>query len=332
MRRAGRGGLAALAFALAAACAPDARAGDADNPELPPPEPLASPAPRAHRDSSEIVLLYFASIGWAGSASVFVDGVAQASNPYASATAWAYLLAPATGALGVIVPPLVDRAYDRRPGVAQTITTSMLVGLGEGIALNEYFSNRAIDSFHSYTKDAAWVFGGTSAGLATGLVLAAVVHTTPGRAAWVATTGIFGGLFAASLAGVASRPQGYPNPEFDRDGIRNVGITAAIAGAAGVAGGVATASWISPSTLRVHLIDLAWIGGMTIPGLACINHCSPEATFALMGTGGAVGFGSALALTALMPRGSRDDRGVAMLPFASPLPGGGLEVGFGGAL
>jgi len=311
MRRAA----ALLALGVLATC-PRARADDGAPPK---------------RDPNELVLLYLATIGWGGSASFFVDGLAQVSNPYASVTAWAFVFAPATAGLASALPNVIDRAFDRRPGVAQTVTTSMLLGLGEGIALNEFFSNRASDSFHSYAKDAAWAFGASTAGLFGGLAVAGLVRTTRGRAAWVATTGLFGGLFAASVVGAIARPDGYPSPSFDRDGRRDVGLAAAIGGAAGIAGGIATAKWIAPTVLRVHLIDLAWITGTSVAGLACIDRCDAPTTFAAMAAAGGGAFGATLALTSLLPRDDGVPAAHAPMPYASPLPGG-FQVGIGGYL
>ena len=309
-----------LTVAAAATCFARDAAADAGD------EVVPAVTPRPKRDAGETVILYFTSIGWGGSMGLFFDGLAQSDNVYARASLLSLGLVPLGAGLGAVLPTIVDLAYHRRRGVPQTIATGMLLGLGEGIAWNEFFSNRADTSFHTYTKDTAWVFGGTSAGLVAGLVTAALVKTTPGRAAWVATSGIVGGLFAGGLAGAASRP-------FGRDGNRNVGITAAIGGLAGMAGGIATATWLSPSELRVHLIDLGWIFGAAIPGLACINHCDTPSTFALTAIGAGVGFATMFAITSGMPKDTgKSGAPPAIVPYASPLPGGGLQLGFGGVL
>ena len=308
-----------VSFALAAATfASDARA--------------LEPPSKPKLDPTETSFLYVTSIGWGAELAFFLDGLAQADNVYAKASVLDILAVPAAAGLGAVLPTIIEVAYHRRRGVAQTVASGMMLGLGEGIALNEYFSNRADSSFHTYTKDAAWIFGGTSTGLVVGLVTAGLVHATPGEAAWVATTGLFGGLFAGSIAGAASRPAGYPNPSFDRVGRRDVGITAAIGGIAGIAGGIATAKWLGPSQLRVHLVDLGWIGGMALPGLACIDKCDAPTTFALMAIGGGVGFASVFALTSLLPKNRDAPDAPPILPYASPLPGGGLQIGFGGEL
>ncbi|HEY1960192.1 MAG TPA: hypothetical protein VGH28_31500 [Polyangiaceae bacterium] len=309
--------------ALLAAFATASFGGDALADDAPPPP---------KRDAAETSLLYITSMGWGAEMGVFFDGLGQASNVYAKASLVELIAVPATAGIGAVLPTIVDIAYHRRRGVPQTITSGMLLGLGEGLALNEYFANRSESSFHTFTKDAAWTFGGTSAGLVVGLVTASFVHATPGEAAWVATTGLFGGLFAGSIAGAASRPAGYPNPSFDRAGLRDVGITAAIGGFAGIAGGIATAKWLGPSELRVHLVDLGWIAGMALPGLACLDKCDAPMTFALMAIGGGIGFGSVFALTSLLPKHHEPSSAPPILPYASPLPGGGLQIGFGGRM
>ena len=281
----------------------------------------------AKRDPGEISLLYVTGIGWGVSAGVALDGLANSGNAYAGANPFVLaVVCPLTGSvLGAGVGFGVDQAFHKRPGAAQVVTTSMLLGLGEGIALDEYFSNRSQTSFHTYTKDAAWVFLGPAVGLATGLAVDALVHTTPGRAAWVETTGLFTGFMAASIVGAA-------HSSFGREGNRDVGLAWAIGGAAGIAGGVASARWLSPGSLRVHLVDLGWITGMVAPALACIDHCSPEDTFLAMAVGGAVGFAGAFLATGWMPRHIRGHDLPPVAPVVTPTDHGGLTVGLAGML
>jgi hypothetical protein len=297
-------------------------------PESTPPAPIV-PAGPVRRQAGELVLLYVVSIQWGGTLSLFIDAMAQSGNAYAGVTAAGGLGALATGALGAGLPALIDLAFEKRNGVAQTVATGMLIGLGEGIAWNEYFANRATTSFHTYTKDMAWIFGGETLGLASGLVVAALVPTTPGRAAWVETTGLFGGLFAASVAGAASRASTYN--QWDREGNRNAGLAGAIVGLAGTATGIATADLLSPSVLRVHLIDLGWIGGAMIPGLACINHCNPSDSFAAIAVGSGIGFATTFLATAWLPKDlGRGAKPPPAMPYAVPTETGGVEIGFGG--
>ena len=333
--------LAADAGASAEADASDAgaivdAAATSTHHELPdePEEPAKATTPDNQRDPSELALLYVASIAWGGSLGLFLDGLGQAGNANAGASLAGVLLTPLMAGVGCVLPSVIDYAYHRRRGVPQTVTTGMLLGLGEGVALNEFFSNHQATSFHTYTKDTAWVFGGTSVGLATGLVVASFVETTPGRAAWVETTGLFGGLFAASIAGAAARPTGYPTPQFDADGRADVGITAAVAGGAGVAIGITTATWFSPSALRVHLIDLGWLTGAVGSGVAC-NRCNTPDIFLAMAVGSGIGFvGMFLATIPMAPDrpGEHAASAPAFAPFAMPLEHGGFEVGVGGPL
>ena len=277
------------------------------------------------RDAGEAALLWVTSIAWMGAATPFFDGLGLAKYPYATAS-FAVLLTPLSAGFGVIIPIGVDAAFGKRPGAAQTVTSAMLLGLGEGIALNEYFSNLTVTSFHTYTKDTSWIFAAPGAGLITGLVIDAFVTTTPGRAAWVATTGLFTGIMTGSVVG-ALEQQGT----WGREGNRDVGIAAAIGGAAGIGAGIVTSRFLSPSQGRVHLIDLGWIAGATIPGLACINHCSAQGTFAAVAFGGAAGFTTAFIATAWMPRHVRGHDLPGVAPYILPLDKG-VSVGIGGAL
>ncbi len=327
----GRFGRAALVAALVASAWPvSARAMDLDDEDEEPPRARKTAVDPNARRPGELVLLYMTGIAWGGSIGVFIDAAQYVDRPAASVDP-GVLLAPLTAGVGCLLPTVVDVAYGKRRGAANTVSSAMLLGLGEAIALNEYFSNRASTSFHTYTKDAAWVFGGMTAGLATGLTVAAMVRTTPGRAAWVETTGLFGGLFVASLTGAVSRS----SPTFGREDIRDVGLAGAIAGAAGITVGLSTATALSPSVLRVHLIDLGWILPTVVAGIACAKCNTPD-TFTAMAIAGGAGFAGAFAgtmtlpQTGLAPTAPRGD--VAFAPFALPLPTGGFEVGVGGSL
>ena len=324
--------LAPLAFGFAFALAAPAHAQD-DDVE---PSTTVVKKPKApswqERGAGEQALLFVASIGWAGSIPIFVNGLASSDNPYAQVNLGVDFLVPLVAPAGVAIPFLVDLAYGKRRGVPQTITTSMLLGLGEGVALNEYFANRASTSFHTLTKDAWWLFGGTTVGMISGLVIAGFVPTTPGRAAWVGTTGLFTGLLASSIAGAASRPS-TAGVGFDREGRRNVGITGAIAGGAGIALGLSTATLLSPSELRVHLIDLGWISGAVISGLAC-NKCAPPDAFAAIAIGSAIGFGATFAATNWLKQDGHPPslHPMQLAPYAYPTANGGLEVGIAASM
>lgn len=286
------------------------------------------------RDRAELMLMYFVTAQWGTTASFFVDALDQAPNPYASVNATAFLGTLASGPLGAGVGALIDSSFDRRRGVPTTVTTAMLLGVGEGLAWNEYFSNRSTTSFHTYTKDVATVFGFETAGLITGVIVARFVRTTPGRAAWVATTGLFGGFFAGAIAGAATRPANYPTTPWDRDGNRNVGITSAIAGIAGAASGIATATWLSPSGTRARIIDAGWIGGAFIPALACIGHCNAPDVFLAMSIGSGIGFIGTFLATAWLPKDGRPpspNPAITFSPYAMPTVGG-VTVGIGGTL
>lgn len=311
--------LAVAALAFAVTLSAPARADD--------------PKPPPRRKAGELTLLYVAGIGWGGSIAVFADAAQYADRPAASADA-GILLAPLTAGVGCLLPTIVDVAFGKRPGAAQTVTSAMVLAAGESVALDEYFSNRASTSFHTYTKDAAWAFGGTTVGLATGLALAALVRTTPGRAAWVETTGMFAGVFAAGVAGAASRP---PNAfaQFGRENIRNVALTGALAGAAGITLGVGTATLLSPSVLRDHIIDLGWMVPAAVAVAAC-SKCQASDAFAAMTVAGGAGFVVAFLATIALPQAGlssvRSPTAIDLAPFAMPLPTGGFEVGLGGAM
>ncbi len=302
-----------------------------------PEEELPPPPKKPRRGAGELPLLYMLGIQWGGTIAFVIDAAAEADHPYASASP-VILLAPLTAGVGVALPMLVDRLYGYKPGAAQTVSSSMLIGLAEGIAWNEYFSNRATTSFHTYTKDVLWVFGGETVGLATGLAVAAFEHTTHGGAAWVETTGLFGGFFAASVAGAISRYPSSPT-NWTNEGNRNVGITGALMGLAGTAAGIATVDLLHPSILRVHLIDLGWLTGAIVPTIACFgsdsgtpHRCSAPDTFMAAAIGSGIGFLGTYIATSWLPKDFGKDKPLPVHPYMMPSATGGIELGIGGSL
>jgi hypothetical protein len=321
-----------VAWAIVAALAPMALPGSALADEDEPPAESSPTPQRAKPTGDEWAMLYLSSGIYGASAGMFVDGLAQNGNAYAGASLLTVLTVPAGIGLGVASVGIVKHFATVWRGEPQTVATGILLGLGEGVALDEWSSNRATTSFHTYTKDTAWIFGMGSLGLATGLVTAATVRTTPGRAAWVATTGLFGGIFAGSIAGALSPETSFGATGINSVGNRDVGLTSAIAGLAGAGIGLASATALSPSTLRVHLIDVGWIAGTVLPGVACASsHCEAPAVFTAMAVGGGIGFVATFIATNWMAKkGLTDgtDPFGGVTPYVAPTVGGaqfGLE-------
>lgn len=295
-----------------------------------------SPTPRRARPTGdEWAMLYLTSIAYGGSAGMFVDGLAQHGNAYATASLAVALTVPVGAGLGAVGVAVVNGLVPIRRGVPQTVATGILLGLGEGLALDEWSSNRASTSFHTYTKDTAWIFGTATVGLVSGIVVSTVVKTTPGRASWVATTGLFGGVFAGSIAGALSPQSSFGTKGINAEGNRAVGLTAAIAGLAGAGAGLASATALSPSSGRVHLIDLGWMLGTILPGAACAGaKCNTPGVFGAMAVGGGVGFVGTFLLTMGMRQqglaeGTDPFQGVT--PYVSPTAGG-MQFGLSGPL
>ncbi len=286
--------------------------------------------PKSKRDSTgdELASLYVTTSVYAGTLAVFLEAAPRADNVYASIPPIeAALVVPAFSALGAAATAVVTTMLPLKRGDAEVVSTGILLGLGEGIALNEWSSNRTTESFHTLFKDAAWVFGTASVGLVSGVVIAALTRTTTGRAGWVGTTGLFGGLLAGSIVGAVHR-------SWDRQGNRDVGLASAIGGVGGAALGVVTALAMSPSSLRVHIIDASWTSGMAIAALiALTSHGSkPADAFLAMSIGGTVGFTTSFLGTMGMKKGQIHDPVDSITPFATPLAGGGFQLGLGGPL
>ncbi len=307
-----------------------------------PTAPGRLPAPAVHRDrtrrsADELVLLYVGAVGHGILTGFFVDSLTKNGNPTAGASVAGLLLGAGFAGANVTAVALLDNAHLLRYGVPQSMFAGAMIGLGEGVAWNEWAGNRAKSSFHSYTKDMAYIWTMTTGGAVIGAIAGSAVRTTPGRSTWVYDVSFASGLFAAGLAGAASGDTALKDHSgTSNEANRNVGLSAALAGLGGLGAGIFTAGPLSMSSGRAHLIEAGWLGGSLFAGGLCGAYsCSPTGAFAAMAIGDAVGFvGTFFATIGMKPDPLSEhepDKGMSFVPMITPT-NGGLQIGLAGSL
>ncbi len=281
------------------------------------------------RTSDEIVSLYTNAVLYGLGTGVGLDTFEQGSVPSAA------IILPPLLAAGLSVGAVagLDASERLAYGVPQSIVTGMYLGLEEGVAWSLWQSTGAANWSPQAVATVIW--STTTIGAVTGGVVAEVVGTTPGRASFVGSaglwTGVLSGLTAAALTGA------IPNDS-------NAGSAPLAVGAVGVTAGsiagILAAGPVSPSIAHVRFIDLGGIAGFLVGGglyLAAADTRSDVHAFsgaAALGTG--LGLAIATYATRSMPRdeGAREAHGPAAsawIPTVAPTRYG-ATIGIAGPL
>ena len=273
--------------APSAAVSPPAAVATPDN-ELPVPPPRGIRDPSV-RTTDELVFLYLASPVYGITTGLFFDALVAGKS---TASGGAFFSSLGATGLSVLAIAMIDNGTKLRYGGAQSVTTGLSVGFAEGVAMAMWAASRASDSYSTYRKTTAYIWGLSTAGIVAGSVVAANVPTTPGRSSWVGSTALAGGLLVGGLAGALT-----PDDPTNRSAaIRNFGLTAAVGGLAGVGAGILSASRLSPSLARVRFIDLGWLSGSLLSLGFCETYanqaggCTSQAAFGALGVGAGAGF------------------------------------------
>ena len=286
-----QGGPAATGTAPALAVTGPTSALDLPPDELPPPtkrvrDPYA-------RTTDELAFLYVATPLYGFTTGFWLDALITGTDGWSSkATAGAFFSGLGATGLAALTVAMLDSGKKFKYGGAQSITTGLSIGFGEGLAMALWAGNRTESSFSTYRKFTSYVWGFSTAGIVGGSLVAAYVPTTPGRSSWVGSTALAGGLFVGGLAG-AFTPNATGNND---DNVRSFGLTAAIGGLAGIGVGIFTAPLLSPSIARVRFIDLAWVSGAVLSLGFCEAYgnsghgCTERTAFGAMAAGAGVGF------------------------------------------
>lgn len=294
----------------------------------------------AVRTTDELTLFYTSAFLYgAGTGAWFLlqvqpDTAATATLPFAALTA-----AP------VIAIATID-GYKKLPrGLPHAMSAGLYLGLGQGIWLVGFQHARSA-RIEDVDKDsqvrwkpestASVLWAGATIGAGVGGLVGGYLPTTPGRVSFVASTTMWAG--ALTGLGVAAL---LPDDEFRRE-------RAFLAGGAGynlgLAGGILGSRAVSPTVVRVRLVDLLGIaGGFATAGLylSLANDADTRTTegLAVLGAGG--GLAAGWLLTAGMPKdtttttppgaASRAPPPIQVQPMIGAVRGG-ATLGIGGTL
>lgn len=279
------------------------------------------------RTTDEIAVLYLNGVLYGLGTGAFVAVLTDPKEP-----AGAILPALALGGAGAGVVALLDSKDTLGYGVPQSIVAGMYLGLAEGVTWTLW--NQARVAYYDEWRDklvATLIWSSATAGAVTGGVLGAVYGTTPGRASYVTSTGLWTGTVVGLLTS-AFAAKGDHNDD-----------AALLAGAlglnAGVVGGILSAHAVSPTIARVRFLDLGAIAGGVLAGgvfySAAGRNPDERALAGTVAVGVGAGFGLSWLLTSKMPQDHpEDDAGTgnsALGLTVAPVPGG-LSVGAYGSL
>jgi hypothetical protein len=250
------------------------------------------------RTSDEIVSLYTNAALYGIGTGIWIAVAADAQTTAAEVLPSLVLGGAAIGGVAAL-----DSGRGLRYGVAQSIVSGMYVGLEEGIAWTLW---KASDPNGTLSGPAAAtiLWGTTTGGLLAGGLLATAIPTTPGRAAFVGSTSLWGGVLAGLTTGAISS---------DSTG-RTAMLASAVGVNAGVFTGLLTAGAFSPSIAHARFLDLGGIGGMLVGGgiyLAAANqNINGQALAGTAALGTAAGLFTAWLATRSMAR----DEGATQAP------------------
>ncbi|MBL8716659.1 MAG: hypothetical protein JNL79_11720 [Myxococcales bacterium] len=281
------------------------------------------------RTTDELVLLYSNAVVWGIGTGGWIAVLAEPREP-------AGIVLPMLG-IGGLAATLVwvaDRGKGLPYGVPQSMVSGLYLGFYEGLAwtLWNQARSRRVDLWEASTI-ATIIWGTATAGAIAGAVIGGS-GTTPGRAAFVESTGLWsgvlGGLFAAALYGKDDRSDGRDDAAL---------LTGALALNAGAIGGALLARTVSPTIARVRFLDLGGIAGGLVAGglywasLGRRDDANVVAVTGLTGLGIAAGLTTAWFLTTDLPRDEPTSKPVAasFAPTVMPVHGG-ATLGIAGVL
>lgn len=273
----------------------------------------AGPTSAAHsseRTTDEISVLYLNSVLYGLGSGAWL---ATLSEPKEPASAILPALGLAGAAAGAVA--LLDHRAHFAYGVPASAVTGLYIGLEEGLTWSIWNQAKAAyyDEWHASTV-ATVIWGSATAGLITGATVGSLAGTTPGRASYVGSTALWGGvlsgLFTASLSA---------DDRAQRDDHALLG--AALGTNVGTVAGILSAGTLSPSVARVRFMDLGGIGGGILASgiyVSAADRLSEDNARGLFGVT-ALGIASGLAVAAVLTQGLPADRGSAVNESASAL-------------
>ncbi len=272
------------------------------------------------RTSDEIVSLYTNAVLYGVGTGAWFDALTQGQST-------GTLVLPPLIAAGAAVAGVaaLDSGRGLRYGVAQSIVSGMYLGLEEGI-LWSLWQSAGSGGGMSPQAIASVIWTTSTVGAVAGGIIAQRVGTTPGRASFVGSAGLWSGVVTGLTAGLITGAVSSDS----NSGTAPLAV-AAIGLSAGTIAGLVTAGSVSPSIAHVRFIDLGGLAGFLVGGGLYLAGANNDANvhafsgFAALGT--AAGLVTAWYVTRSMPGddgASEVPRSTAIVwnPSVMPAPGG----------
>jgi len=272
------------------------------------------------RTTDEIAELYASSILYGVGTGLWLDQHTNADTAGGVVLPMVLFSGVAAGTVA-----LLDVGHPLKYGVPQSIVSGMNLGFEEGLVLSLWNVSLSDPSSHwqgSTIADVIWA--SSTIGAVGGGLLGTTLGTTPGRASFVGSAGLWTGLVTgfAAAAFTGSGQDRAPTALLAAD----IGLNA------GIVGGLLGASDVSPSIARVRFLDIGGIGGgLAFAGIylaAAGKNPDAQAGFGATALGMASGLVVAWLATQSMPA-DRLDTGsasapppVSIQPILAPAPGG----------
>ena len=278
------------------------------------------------RTTDEIAQLYAASIFYGIGTGAWIDAHTQASSA-------AGVILPMVIASGVAAGSvaLLDIGHPLHYGVAQSTVSGLYLGFEEGLLLSLWNQSLSDGNSHwqgSTVADVIWAF--STVGAVGGGLLGTSLGTTPGRASFVGSTGLWAGVLTGFTAAAFTSSKTDPGS--------NALLAANVGLGAGALAGLLAAGPVSPSIARVRFLDIGGLaGGLVAGGLyvaAANNKGNTQAGLGVTAIGAAGGLTVAWLATGKMPADRPEDRtkaGLLLEPTLAPVQGG-ATIGVMGAL
>lgn len=281
---------------------------------------------RSRRTGDEIASLYGYSVVYGLGTGLWIASLSEPDSP-------AGVILPALGLAGLSagVVATLDRGKGMSYGVPQSIQAGLTLGFLQGVFWTSWNQARVRSDKEWEVKTVTTLlWGASTAGAVAGGVLGSRYGTTPGRASFVSSAGLWTGTVGGLLAAAVTADE--ESSKRDDNGL----LVAALGLNLGAGLGVWQAGSVSPSIARVRFIDLGGVaGGLVVGGLylaASDQNSSDRGLAGMTALGMAGGLGLAFQLT----RGMEADRpeeapaGVDARASITPVRGG-FSLGLNGS-
>ncbi len=270
------------------------------------------------RTGDEMSFLYMTAAGYGAGTGLWIDAQTEPD----SLRGWILppLLLAGVAPAGAYALDSVGKPL--KYGVPQSIAEGILIGAEQGAMLAWWLYARSGDRDEPNVQHmASMAWGSATVGAVAGGLLGSTLGATPGRASFVGSTALWGGVAFGLSTGAVS-----PD-DTERDD--RTALASAIGVAAGTLGGAIVAGPLSPSPARVRLTDLAALGGGVLMAggyLAFTDGEFEQRTTLGMGTVGiAAGYAVGWYVTRHMPADRPADRAAtktSIFPQVVPTRGG----------